>query len=294
MTKKHNLLLGAHMSIEGGLEKAVERGASIDCSTIQIFTKSNRQWYAKKITDAEAETFKAFQKEHNIAPVIAHCSYLVNLGSPRLEVQEKSIKALADELNRCSLLNIPYLVLHPGARLSSSIEACIKTIAQNLDKALTLSPTKTMVLLETMAGQGSVVGSKLEEIAQIRSLITQKERIGVCLDTCHIFAAGYDFTSLETYKIFWDNFDSSIGIKHLKTIHLNDSKKELASRVDRHENIGQGKIGIKGFKLLLNDERFFSIPKILETPKTSLDDDRKNMEFLKEVLLEKTKETYDI
>jgi len=294
MKKKHVLLLGAHISIEGGLEKAIERGASIGCTTIQIFTKSNRQWFAKKITEKEIEAFKHTQKRYSIAPIVTHCSYLLNIGSPRKEVQSKSIKALSDELDRCNLLGIPYLVLHPGARLTSDLDTCIKTIALNLDIALEKSPGKTMVLLETMAGQGSVVGSTLEEIAQIRKLAKEKKRIGVCLDTCHVFAAGYNLTTKTTYKNLWNNFDKVIGLKQLKVIHINDSKKELSSKIDRHEEIGKGKIGLESFKLLLNDERFFATPKILETPKTSLEDDKKNMEKLKKLLSKKTKKLYEL
>jgi deoxyribonuclease-4 len=294
MNKKQKLLLGAHMSIEGGLEKSIERGASIGCTTIQIFTKSNRQWRAKKITEKEAALFKDIQKKHSVFPVVAHCSYLVNLGSPNLEVQTKSTNALAEELNRCNLLDIPYLVLHPGARLTSDANDCVKAIAQNIDRAIALSTGKTMVLLETMAGQGSVIGATLEEIAQIRKLVKEKQRVGVCLDTCHVFAAGYDFTSKSTYKNFWENFDSTIGIKHLKVVHINDSKKELGSRVDRHETIGNGKIDIEGFKLLFNDERFFNIPKILETPKTSIEEDRENMDYLEKLFSDKTRETYNL
>lgn len=294
MTKKQRLLLGAHISIEGGLEKAIERGASIECTTIQIFTKSNRQWFAKKITQEEIETFKKAQKKYSVTPVVAHGSYLINLGSPKKDVQEKSIKALTTELNRCDQLGIPYLVLHPGARLTSHINTCIKSIASNIDTALQESNGKTMVLLETMAGQGSTVGSTFEEVAQIRRLTKEKSRIGVCLDTCHIFAAGYDFTTEETYKKLWDSFDSVIGVKNLKVIHINDSKKELSSKVDRHVDIGAGKIGLEGFKLLFNDERFFNVPKILETPKESLEDDKRNMEELKKLLSEKTKKFYGI
>lgn len=294
MTKKYTLLLGAHMSIEGGLEKAIQRGASIGCSTIQIFTKSNRQWIAKKITKEEAKNFKEANKKYTISPIVAHCSYLLNLGSPREEVQTKSTAALITELERCKLLGIQYLVLHPGARLTSDVNTCIKAIASNIDIALQKNNGETMILLETMAGQGSVVGSTFEEITQIRKLIKEKKRVGVCFDTCHAFASGYDFTTKATYKKLWDKFDSTIGIKHLKAFHINDSKKELSSKVDRHSEIGEGEINIEGFRLLLNDERFFNIPKILETPKESLEDDKRNMEKLKKLLSEKTKKFYGI
>lgn len=294
MKTKHRLLLGAHMSIEGGLEKALERGASIGCSTIQIFTKSNRQWFAKNITSEAIDAFKATQKQTGINPVVAHASYLLNLGSPRQEVQTKSTNALATELDRCAALNIPYLVLHPGARLSSELNICIETIAQNLDVAFAKSNGQTMILLETMAGQGSVIGTRFEEIAKIRSLTKEKRRVGVCLDTCHIFSAGYDFTNEATYKKTWDDFEKTIGLKSLKVIHINDSKKELGAKIDRHENIGEGEIGLEGFRLLFNDKRFFDVPKILETPKASLEDDKENMEKIKKLLTKETKNFYGI
>lgn len=289
MSEKKIFLLGAHMSIEGGLEKALERGASIGCTVIQIFTKSNRQWFEKSITTEQGNLFKKTQKAYGIKSVISHASYLLNLGSPKPEVQSKSIKSLTKELSRCHILGIPYLILHPGARLTSELDICIQQIAAGLDRAINESNGTTAVLLETMAGQGTSVGSSFEEIAHIRKLSKEKKRIGVCLDTCHVFAAGYKFSSKATYNHMWDAFNKTIGLKHLKAIHINDSKKECGCKVDRHQDIGDGKIGIEGFRLLFNDPRFFSIPKILETPKLSLADDTRNMEKIKGLLSPETK-----
>ena len=289
MNTKKILLLGAHMSTEGGREKALERGASINCTAIQIFTKSNRQWLDKPITKEEGALFKKTQKECDIKYVVAHASYLINIGSPKPDVESKSITALTKELDRCDMLGIPYLVLHPGSRLTSNLRDCIEQIAAGIDIALADSKGTTMVLLETMAGQGTGVGSTFEEVAHIRRLTKHKSRVGVCLDTCHIFAAGYKFSTKATYKQTWDTFNKIIGLEHLKAIHINDSKKECGSKVDRHEEIGKGKIGLKAFELLFNDPRLFSIPKILETPKSCLADDAQNMKIIRGLLSPVTK-----
>lgn len=275
--KKSRLLLGAHMSIAGGIDKAVIRGASIDCTTIQIFTKSNRQWFAKKLHPEMMTTFKMLVKETGITPIVAHASYLINLGSPNQEIATKSIQGLVDELHRCELLNIPYLVIHPGSHLSSGEQNCLKRIAININYAMKQTTGNVMLLLETMAGQGSGVCYKFEHIASIRQMVECPEKIGVCLDTCHIFAAGYDFRDKDSYQLLWEKFNNTIGLIHLKVIHINDSKKILGARVDRHETIGKGEIGLSAFKLLFNDERFFDIPKILETPKDTLEDDAHNI-----------------
>lgn len=284
--KNHTLLLGAHMSIAGGLDQAVVRGESIDCSTIQLFTKSNRQWKAKKLSPEDIDLFKQTVKNSSIKKehIVAHASYLINLGSTDTEINKKSIAGLIEEIERCEALEIPYLVLHPGSSQNANMTDCLNTITENLDTVLQLTPGKTMVLLETMAGQGTSVCYQLEHLAYIYKKSKFKNRLGVCLDTCHIFAAGYDFRTEATYHDFWTTFDHIIGINALKVIHVNDSKKELGSRVDRHENIGKGKIGLVAFKLLFKDERFFAIPKILETPKGSLEEDVLNMKTIKSLL----------
>ncbi len=263
--KKEKALLGAHVSIAGGFYKAIKRGEAIGCTAIQIFTKSGRSWFAKKITDEEADKFKQAQKNSTIKIVVAHTSYLINIGSNKPETEKKSVDALSVELNRCEKLGIPYLVLHPGAHTGAGEEECIKKIAENLDKVLSKSNGKTMILLELTAGQGTNVGYKFEHIKQICSLCKEKKHIGVCLDTCHIFSAGYDI-SPNGYKSVMDEYKKILGIRSLKVIHLNDSKTELGSRKDRHENIGKGKIPLKTFNLIMNDKDLTGIPKILETP----------------------------
>lgn len=264
--KEKTILLGAHTSISGGFYKAIEEGEQIGCTAIQIFTKSGRSWFAKKITPEEINKFKETLKNSHIKTVIAHSAYLINLGSPKKETEEKSIAGLKLELERCEQLGIPYLVIHPGAHLKTGEEKCLKQIAKNLDSILKKHDGKTKILLETTAGQGTNVGYKFEHIKEILDLSKEKNKLGVCLDTCHIFSAGYDIGSPKGYKKVMEQFSKIIGIKNLKAIHLNDSKTELNSRKDRHENIGKGTIPISTFKLIMNDKRFEKIPKILETP----------------------------
>ncbi len=286
--KKHTLLLGAHMSIAGGLDKAITRGESIGCTAIQIFTKNNRQWATKKLSNTEIFSFKATAQKSPIQFIVAHAPYLINLGSSNENTVKKSITATKEELKRCDILNIPYLILHPGAHLKTDEKSCIKQISDNLNTIFKTTPGKTMLLLETMAGQGSSICYQFEQIAEIYKLSKFKQRLGVCFDTCHTFAAGYDFRTKTTYNNMWKKFDQIIGIKHIKVMHINDSKKILGSRIDRHQDIGKGELGLNPFRLIFNDKRFFDIPKILETPKETLEDDLKNMEIIKNLLLPKT------
>ena len=288
MTKKivGQLLLGAHMSIEGGLHKAIERGDELGCTALQIFTTSNRQWGVKKLSAEEIKRFKDAQKEHN-ALVVTHCSYLINLGSPTADVRHKSNTALKEEILRCNALGIPYAILHPGSKLKGSEEESLEWIAQGIDAALEASDHSTMILLETMAGQGSTLGSSFEQLAKIRSLSKHKKLIGICADTCHLFASGYDFTTHAGYEAMLKKFDATIGLEHLKVIHMNDSKKECGEKVDRHEDIGMGKIGKAAFGFIMNDARFLDVPKILETPKLTPQDDIRNMNVLKDLISKK-------
>lgn len=286
---KKNILIGAHLSIAGGFWQALVRAHSIGANCVQIFTKSNRQWAAKKINDSDVEKFISYQNELGIKVVIAHASYLINLGSEKKEIQEKSIKALSDELQRCEKLSIPYLVLHPGSNPSEDVSQTCLQIAHNINKAFAISnPHHTVLLLETMAGQGSTIGNTFENLAEIIKHISDKKHIGICIDTCHIHAAGYTFGDEKSYKIFWGNFDKTIGIEKIKVIHMNDSKKECGSRVDRHEHIGKGKIKTSAFKLIMNDKKLKNIPKIIETPKSDQDlkQDQKNLDILKSYVTE--------
>lgn len=292
--RKQHLLLGAHISIAGGFYKAIERGAAIGCTTIQIFTKSNRQWAAKKISDEEIDLFKKTRRALSINPIIAHASYLINIASPNTDARQKSAHALQLELERCEQLGIEYLVLHPGANLNGSMEESLDLVATTLDEILETVPGNTKILLEIMAGQGSTICSNFEQIAAIRSKSHHKKRVGVCFDTCHAFTAGYDFRSEKHYEAMWKQFDAIVGIEHIYAIHLNDSKKGLGSHVDRHENIGKGELGLQTFELLMNDKRFFDVPKILETPYETLEDYIPNIKTLKNLLSTETRKNLSV
>lgn len=283
-----NLLLGAHVSISGGLDKAIDRTETINTNCMQIFTKSNRQWHAKKITQQEQNLFIEKLKQSSVKKVVAHAAYLINLGSSNDEVIAKSIKSLSQELQRCEQLQIPYLVLHPGTTRFKDEEQSLLFISQNIDLAIDQSQTKSvMVLLEIMAGQGNTVGSTFEQLARIIQFSHEKRRIGICFDTCHAFVGGYEFHTPSSYKAMWKKFDTLIGLHKLKAFHINDSKKDLGSRVDRHEDIGKGKIPTDAFTLILKDKKFKDIPKIIETPKGEVDtiSNKKNIEKLRNLAL---------
>lgn len=281
--------IGAHMSIGGGIFKAIERGDEIDCESIQIFTKSNRQWAAKPLTEDDINNFKETkEKLKNIWPVFSHTSYLINLGTHNPETLAKSIDSMAVEIERAENLGLKYIVYHPGSATGIEIgeteEDALKRIANNLNNIFEKTPSyKSKVCLETMAGQGNNVGYKFEQLKFIINKIKDKSRIGVCFDTCHVFAAGYDFTTEKKYNQLWNEFDSIIGLDYLYTFHLNDCEKNLGSRVDRHTHIGQGKIGKEPFAFFLNDNRFKDHPGILETPKSAKDtkNDVMNLKILR-------------
>jgi deoxyribonuclease-4 len=276
------LLIGAHMSIAGGISKAFERGQSVQCRTIQIFLKSSNQWKAKPLTEEDKILFQEAQKTSGIHPVVAHDSYLINLASPDSGLYEKSLAAFIEEMERANFLGVPYLVLHPGAHVGSGVEAGIARIAAALNQAFARVDSPVTILLENTAGQGSGLGYRFEELASIMEKIKEDGRVGICLDTCHAFAAGYDIRTKDAYASVMREFDRLIGIKKIRAFHVNDSKKELGSRVDRHAHIGQGFIGLEGFRCLINDKRFMKIPKILETPKgPDLAEDRINLATLR-------------
>lgn len=278
--KTSKLLLGAHVSIAGGVQNALYKANSIGCTAVQIFTQSNRQWSFKIFSSEEIAAFALAKKETGITHVITHASYLINLASNSAEVRQKSVIALKSELARCNQLGIPYLVLHPGS--GNPKQEALKLIAEGINEAL-LDQHDTQILLEIMAGQGSSVASTFEDLAYIRQHIDKKELIGVCFDTCHAWAAGYVFNTPETYAELWKSFDQVIGLEHLKAFHINDSAKGVNSHVDRHASIGEGTIGLEAFKLIMNDQKFVNISKIIETPKgdgKELEDDLRNLQML--------------
>jgi len=279
------ILLGAHMSIGGGVFNAILRGKELGCTTIQIFTKSANQWKAKEITSADIEKFKQVQKETQITPVVAHDSYLINIGSSDKDLLQKSRESLLLELTRSEKLGLLYLVMHPGS--NPDAKEGIKKISDSLNWVLSQSSKyKAKICLETTAGQGSTLGYRFEQIAQIIDLVDEKERLGVCYDTSHTFAAGYDIRDKKAYTNTFKEFDKIVGLKKICVIHLNDSKKELGTRVDRHEHIGKGFIGLEAFKILMNDPEFEKIPKIIETPKVG-DWDKINLKLLRSVVIKK-------
>jgi deoxyribonuclease-4 len=276
-------LLGAHMSIAGGVDKSLPLGKRVDCDVIQIFTKSSRQWASSPYTKEEIENFKKNQKDTGIAIVVAHDSYLLNLGSPDHALRKKSIMAFIDELERCETLGIPNLIAHPGAHVGAGEDEGIKTIANSLDEVHTACRGYNVkVTLEITAGQGSCLGYRFDQIGKMFDATKENDRLRVCFDTEHAFAAGYDIRTKEGYEQTFSEFDEAIGLDRLAAFHLNDSKKEFNSRVDRHEHIGKGHIGLEAFRLLLNDKRFRGLPMCLETPKgPDLREDKQNLTLLR-------------
>ncbi len=259
---------GAHMSISGGLHRAFEHGERAGCDTIQIFSKNQQQWRAKPLTDQEIALFKAEQERTGFGPLVVHDSYLINLASPKDDLWQKSSTAFAEELERCAALGIPYLVTHPGAHTGSGEEAGLRREAEALNRLFEAGVGGDVtVLLETTAGQGTVLGHRFEHLALLFELVGRRERLGVCVDTCHLLAAGYEFRTPEGYAATFAEFDRLIGLDRIKVFHVNDSQKDLGSRVDRHTHIGEGCVGLEGFRLLVNDPRFAGRPMILETPK---------------------------
>ncbi len=265
-SKTNRPLLGAHMSIAGDVGEALTRGKSIGCDCIQIFTKSSRQWAAKPYTEEQIANFKRNQRATGIAMVVAHDSYLLNLGAPDEKLRKRSVAGFIDELERCEALGVPYLIAHPGSHVGSGEEAGIRTIARSLDEAhAACKGFQTHVALEITAGQGSNLGYKFEQMAQIFDAVKEHERLRLCFDTEHAFAAGYDLTTEEGYERTFSELDKYIGSRKVVAFHLNDSLKPLNSHVDRHQHIGKGHLGTAPFKRLLHDPRFFGIPMCLET-----------------------------
>jgi deoxyribonuclease IV len=263
--KDQRPLIGAHMSIAGGVSQALGRGKQVGCDCIQIFTKSSRQWAAKPYPKEEVEAFKAAQAETGIKIVVAHDSYLLNLGAPDEKLRKRSVAGFIDELERCEMLAVPFLIAHPGSHVGSGEAAGIKTIARSIDEAhKACAGFKVKVALEITAGQGSNLGYSFAQMGQIFDGVKEHERLRLCFDTEHAFAAGYDLRS-DGYDRAFAELDEHVGLKRLAAFHLNDSLKPFNSHVDRHEHIGKGHIGIEPFRRLLHDPRFFGLPMCLET-----------------------------
>lgn len=277
--------LGAHESGAGGLHLAFERLQQVGGEALQLFTRNQRQWNPHPLTAEEISLFQAAWQQTGRLPVASHASYLINLASGKQELIEKSIAALTAEIHRCEQLGIPFVVIHPGSHGGDGVEAGLARFTKALDLALDATGAGVTVLLETTAGQGTGLGSRFEEMAFILEHSRVPQRLGVCMDTCHIFAAGYDIRTLSAYTQTMAEFDRVVGVERIKFFHLNDSKQKLASRVDRHEHIGQGTIGLDGFRSLLNDPRFADHPMTLETPKgDDLQEDRDNLQVLRRLI----------
>lgn len=277
--------LGAHMSIEGGLHRALERGHSIGCTTIQIFTRNNAQWAAKEILPEEIVLFQSIRQQHSIHPVFAHCSYLINLAAPN-HFYRKSIDGLILEVLRAENLGLPFVVLHPGAHMGRGEREGLSKVVGAIDEVLAATPgAKCKIVIENTAGQGSCIGYKMEHLEYLWSHTSDVTRLGFCLDTCHLFSAGYDIRTEVQYHHVFDELFRRIPANSILAFHLNDSKKPLGARIDRHEHIGKGYIGRIAFRCLLNDERFYCVPKVLETPKgKDLAEDVVNLKCLRRMI----------
>ncbi|UBM63143.1 deoxyribonuclease IV [Candidatus Sulfidibacterium hydrothermale] len=264
--------VGAHVSASGGVENAPVNAHAIGAKAFALFTKNQRQWFSKPLTDKSIALFRENCEKYGYQPhqILPHDSYLINLGHPEKEALEKSRMAFLDEMQRCEQLGLDRLNFHPGSHLKKVTEAvCLQTIADSVNWAL--DKTKGVIaVLENTAGQGTNLGFRFEQLAAIIDRVEDKSRVGVCIDTCHAYTSGYDIKTEAGFKKTFEDFDRIVGFQYLKGMHLNDSKKELASRVDRHDNIGKGFIGLEAFRRIMNDPRFDDIPLILETPDTTL------------------------
>ncbi len=285
--------LGAHMSIAGGMPRAVDRAASVEATALQVFVKSSNQWSARPFAAGETEAFRAATRAAGLdRHTVAHASYLINLASPDETLWRRSVVSFCEELERCSALGIRSLVIHPGAHVGAGAREGVERVARALDAAFGARPVKGLppakvskeltVLLEITAGQGSTLGSTFEELASILDRAASTERLGVCFDTCHALAAGYEFRDARSYRATFRELDRVVGLERLGAFHLNDSKGALGCRLDRHEHIGRGQVGLEAFRLILADPRLRDLPMVLETPKgEDLAEDRENLGILR-------------
>jgi deoxyribonuclease-4 len=282
----HPLLLGSHMSIAGGVHTAFERGMRCGCSTMQVFVKNSNQWSARAPAQPDIDLYHAAASASSISPVVAHASYLINLCAINPTTLHRSRDAYCDELQRCAAFGITALIFHPGAHMGTGEEEGMKRIAESLNEIhRRTSGVSTLTTLECTAGQGTALGYRFEHLRKIIDGVEQRERMRVCLDTCHLFAAGYEISTESGWEKTFREFDAVVGFPLLAAIHVNDSRRELHSRVDRHEHIGKGLIGLTAFRMLMNDPRFQDIPKILETEKSEdMHEDVENMRMLKSLV----------
>jgi deoxyribonuclease-4 len=283
-------LLGAHMSVAGGIHLAPARGREVGCDAIQVFTKNERQWKAKELTDGDCASFKKAMAESKIREAFAHDSYLINLASPKPDMFQKSLDAFVHELERCEALGLTLLVTHPGSPGEEGEAVGIENMRKGLNEAVARTKGyKTLIALETTAGQGHTVGRTFEQMRAILDGVKQPDRVVFCFDTCHVFASGYDIRTQAAWDETMGKFDAAVGTAKIRAFHVNDSKKELGCRVDRHENIGKGCIGVEAFRCLMNDERFAEVPMVIETPKED-DMDPVNLGLLRSLVRKPAKQ----
>ncbi len=275
---------GFHISIAGGFANVRQRAEELGCDTIQLFTRSPRGWAAPKLNETDVEKFRQDISQSEISPVFAHAPYLPNLAAVDPEIRKLSIATIADDLKRCAVLGIKFLVVHVGKALGADEKTALHKVAENLNRILKIAENQVMVLLENTAGMGSEIGYRFEQIAEIIDLVEQRDRIGVTLDTAHSFEAGYDWRSKPAADETLRQFDRTIGMGRLYLIHLNDSKTPFNSRVDRHWHIGKGEIGIEGFKVIVNHPLLKKLPAIMETPRKSIKDDLENMQTVRSIV----------
>lgn len=262
-----HILVGAHFSTSQGLPTMLQTALELQATCAQIFTTSPQMWHGKRYTPEVADAFKAAQAASGIAPVVAHDSYLINLASSDEVILAKSRSAFQEEIARCGMLGLPMIVMHLGAYLGGSLEQGLRTLASSLNMLIPLADdVGVQLVLETTAGQGTTIGGNFSEFPRLFEMIPAYDRLGICLDTCHVFVAGYDLRDREHYEQLWQDFDRQIGLRRLKVLHLNDTERELGSHGDRHAGIGQGQLGLETFRMLMLDPRFRSVLKILETP----------------------------
>lgn len=278
--------LGAHMSVAGGVSRGLERAASIRIDAVQIFTKNNNRWFESPLKPEEVESFQRRAARFERRNLISHAAYLINVASPDEEVHKRSMDALYDELFRAEALGLSWVVLHPGSHIGKGEEWGIKRVITSLNSVLERTRGFGVgILLETTAGQGSNLGYNFKQLALMRRKVAFPKRVGICVDTCHIFAAGYDIRDLKSYKACIAELDKVIGLAHVHALHLNDSMKPLGSRVDRHAHIGDGEIGLEGFAFIMNDERLAHLPMVLETPKgPDMKEDVENLKRLRDLV----------
>jgi len=278
--------LGAHMSISGGVDKAIDRGQEIGCDSIQIFTRTPRQWKMREFSQEEVDDFRRKRDETGINPIFGHDTYLINLGSPDEELWQRSIAVFEDELARCDALGLPFLVVHPGSHVGQGEEAGLARIAEALTLVLAKKPGyRAQIVLEITAGQGDTLGYSFQQLAKLVEFTEGGERLGICFDTCHAFVAGYEIRTPEGYEATFNELSELIGLERLKVFHINDAKGDLGSRLDRHQHIGKGYLGLEPFRMLLNDERFQELPMVLETPKgLKMEEDKENLRVLRSLM----------